>query len=105
MRIGHLALADPLPGAIGYWKSSSDRETDFVAPAAELGAAKARVPVEVKGDSDSGITAARRSIRQTFHRGVVVTRTRFDWDENIPALPVGVYLAGLADRPERELEL
>jgi len=101
----HLALADPLPGTIGYWKSSADRETDFVAPAPDLGTAHARVPVEVKGDSDSGILSARRSIRQTFKRGIVVTRTHFDWDEDIPALPIGVFLAGLADRPERTLEL
>jgi uncharacterized protein len=89
-----LTLADPLPGSVGFWKSSDGRETDFVVPS------KASVPVEVKGDSKRGVSGARLSMRRTFGKGIVVTRTTFDPDE-IPALPMGVFLAGLAPRSER----
>lgn len=95
-----LTLADPLPGSVGYWKSSDGRETDFVVPAPEPGTLNARVPVEVKGDSKRGISAARLSMRRSFGNGIVVTRSIFDQDE-IPALPMGVFLAGLAPRTER----
>lgn len=95
-----LTLADPLPGSVGYWKSSDNRETDFVVPSPESGGRNVRVPIEVKGDSKRGISGARLSMRRTFGRGIVVTRRTFDPDE-IPALPVGVFLAGLAPRTER----
>lgn len=96
-----LTLADPLPGSVGYWKSSDGRETDFVVPASDTGARNARVPVEVKGDSRRAISAARLSMRRTFGKGIVVTRGVFDPDE-IPALPLGIFLAGLAPRAERQ---
>jgi hypothetical protein len=96
-----VTLADPLPGAVGYWKSSDGRETDFVVPSPASGIQHARVPVEVKGDSKRRISGARLSMRRTFGKGIIVTRKTFDQDE-IPALPMGVFLAGLAPRSERQ---
>jgi len=69
-------------------------------PSPESGVRNARVPIEVKGDSKRGISGARLSMRRTFGRGIVVTRRTFDPDA-IPALPVGVFLAGLSHRTER----
>lgn len=97
-----LTLADPLPGAIGYWKSADGRETDFVVPSPQVGAPGARVPVEVKGDSARNISAARLSMRRTYGRGIVVTRTVFDWQPDVPAIPLPVFLAGLGTRSERQ---
>jgi len=95
-----LTLADALPGAIGYWKSRDGRETDFVAPTDAGRYGSDRIPVEVKGDAKRGISAARLSMRRSFGRGVVVTRRVFDLAE-IPAILIGVFLAGLAARAER----
>lgn len=94
-----VALADPLPGGIGYWKSKDNREIDFLTPFTGIGGT--HFPVEVKGDSKTGISGARKSIQQTFGRGVVVTRQRFDWSPDVPAVPLGVFLAALGDRPQR----
>ena len=94
-----VTLADPLPGAIGYWKSTDNREIDFLVPT--TGERGPNFPVEVKGDAKAGISGARKSMQQTFGRGVVVTRTRFDWAHEIPAIPLGVFLASLGDRPQR----
>lgn len=95
-----LTLADPLPGAIGYWKSADNREIDFlVSP--PTGGRGTHFPVEVKGDSVKTISGARLSIARTFGRGVVVTRKRFDWKPDVPAVPLGVFLAALGDRPQR----
>ena len=96
-----LTQADPLPGAIGYWKSRDGRETDFVVPTDPEPWAFDRVPVEVKGDSRRGISAARLSMRRSFGRGIVVTRTVLDVEDEIPAIPIGVFLAALATRVER----
>lgn len=95
-----LALADPLPGALGYWRSADNREIDFLVPSV-AGTGSPRIPVEVKGDSTRGISGARLSIRRTFGQGVVVTRKRFDWQPDVPAIPLGVFLAALGDRPQR----
>lgn len=94
-----LVLADPLPGGLGYWKSSENREIDFLTSI--RGKSGAYFAVEVKGDSKSGISGARKAIQQTFGRGLVVTRTQFDWTPDVPALPLGVFLAALGDRPQR----
>lgn len=104
-----LALADPLPGGIGYWKSSDNREIDFIVPRGNVPddedtmlPKRDRIAVEVKGDNAKHISAARLSIRRTHGRGVVLTRTVFDWHEDVPAIPVSVFLATLGDRPQRE---
>lgn len=52
-----ITLADPLPGAIGYWKSADNREIDFlVSP--PTGGRGTHFPVEVKGDSLKTISGA-----------------------------------------------
>jgi len=33
---------------------------------------------------------------------VIVTRSVFDWQDDVPAVPLGVFLAALGDRPQRE---
>lgn len=94
--------ASAVPGSVAYWRSAANREIDFVLPA---GGGRSRLPVEVKGDADSGLGHARRSIRRAFGRGMVLTRTVFDWDEDVPAVPAAVLLAALAERPRRDLAL
>ncbi len=96
-----LTQAEPLPGAIGYWKSRDGRETDSVVPIHGDGRGYDRIPVEVEGDSRRGISAARPSMRRSFGRGIVVTGRVFE-PEEIPAIPIGVFLAGLAPRAERK---
>jgi len=54
-----IALADPLPGGIGYWRSSDIREIDFLVPPT----------LQAPGTSF--------------------------------AVPLGVFLAALGDRPQR----
>jgi predicted AAA+ superfamily ATPase len=85
----HLTQSDPSIGSIGYRRSRDGREIDFVVDdPASLGGVH-RFPVEVKGDASAGISAAVTSIRRTFKRGIVATRT--------------VFLAGLPERTERQL--
>jgi hypothetical protein len=99
----HLTQADPTIGSIGYWRSRDGREIDFVVDdPASLGGMH-RFPVEVKGDSAAGINSATASIRRTFKRGIVVTRTTFDVRADILAVPAAVFLAGLPERTERRL--
>ena len=61
-----LALADPLPGGIGYWKSSDNRDIDFIVPRGNVPddanttlPKRDRIAVEVKGDNAKQISAAR----------------------------------------------
>lgn len=79
--------AAPAPGAIGYWRSSRDREIDFVVP---LERSARRLPVEVKGDSASGIGYARSAIKRAFGRGIVLSRSRFDWSDEVAVIPTPV---------------
>lgn len=98
--------AGAIPGAVGYWRSSNDKEIDFVVPRVSDTNNPARFPVEVKGDNATGITSARLSIKQSsFNRGIVVSRTRFDWNEEVPVLPVWMLLAGLKENPRRSVAL
>lgn len=94
-----LVQAEPEPGAVGYWKSSKGRELDFVVPSRVW----KRLAVEVKGDSDSGISRARSAIARTFGRGVIVSRTKYAWDDAVPVIPVALLLAVLNERPRREI--
>ncbi|MGH8326404.1 MAG: DUF4143 domain-containing protein, partial [Steroidobacteraceae bacterium] len=99
----HLTQSDPTLGSIGYWRSSDDREIDFVVDdAASLGGIN-RFPVEVKGDAATGIKGAVSSMRRTFKRGIVVTRTVLDIQDDVLAVPAAVFLAGLPERTERRL--
>ncbi len=94
-----LVQAEPEPGSLGYWKSSNGRELDFVVPSKTSN----RFAVEVKGDADSALAHARAAISRSFKRGVVVSRTRYAWDSEVPVIPAAVLLAVLNERPRREL--
>lgn len=98
----HLVQAEPTIGGIGYWRSRDGREIDFVADGGDPDV-EVRIPVEVKGDSHSGIAAAVASLRRTFGRGLVTTRTRLEPDGDILILPAAVLLAGLVERTERRM--
>lgn len=92
--------AGAVPGSIAYWRSHRNREIDFVVPAVREGR---RIPVEVKGDAETGLGHARAAIRRVFGRGVVVSRSLFDWAEDVPVLPAPVFLAALSEQPRRDL--
>ncbi len=98
---GHsLTQAGPAPGAVGYWRSSNNRELDFVVPAPSRGRS-GRMPIEVKGDSDSGIGRSRLAIAKAFGEGVVASRTVFDPEGDVPVIPIPILLALLAETPIR----
>jgi hypothetical protein len=96
-----LIQADPVPGAIGYWRSRNKRELDFVAPARSLGRG-GRIPIEVKGDNQPAIGRARLAISKAFGEGIAASRTLFDPEGDVPVLPVPVLLAGLTEAPSRD---
>jgi hypothetical protein len=91
-----------VPGAVGYWRSTNNREIDFVVPAISRGRG-GRLPIEVKGDGGSAIARARLAISKAFGEGIVASRTVFDPDGPVPVLPVPVLLAGLAEVPRRDV--
>jgi hypothetical protein len=64
-----------------------------------------RLPLEVRGDGRSAISAARRPIQRAFGEGLVVSRTVFDATGPVPVLPVYVLLAALRDLPQRSVPL
>lgn len=101
----HLTQAGPTVGSIGYWRSRDGREIDFVVDdPAQFGGTQ-RFPVEVKGDAASGIGGAVSSMRRTFGRGIVTTRTILDFRDDILVVPAALLLAGLPERTERRLSL
>jgi uncharacterized protein len=97
-----LIQADPVPGAIGYWRSTNNRELDFVVPATARGRG-GRLPIEVKGDNDPGVSRARLAIANAFGEGIVATRTAFDPEGDVPVFPVPILLAGLTEVPRRDV--
>jgi hypothetical protein len=97
-----LIQADPVPGAVGYWRSTNNREIDFVVPATSHGRG-GRLPIEVKGDSASGVSRARLAISKAFGEGVVATRTVFEPEGDVPVLPIPILLAGLREVPGRDI--
>ena len=99
-----LIQANAVPGTLGYWRSSGDREVDFVIPQV-TDLKRARLPIEVKGDSATGLNGARQSIRQRFRKGLVLSRTVLDWREDIAILPVWLFLAGLREEAHRTITL
>ncbi len=96
-----LVQAAPVPGAVGVWRSTGGGEIDFVVGEQVEGCRSPRFPVEVKGDAQSGISYARRTIRSVFGRGIIATNTRFEPEADVPAIPVSVLLAALRERPVR----
>ena len=94
-----LTQAAPAPGAVGYWRSTGDREIDFVVPSNR--GRNGRLPVEVKGDSRTAISHARLAITRSFGEGLVLSRTVFEPEGEVPVLPVSVFLAALTESPER----
>jgi len=65
-----------------------------------LGRLHARQPAQ-RGPfpSPSGIAHARLAIRNVFRRGLVASRTRFEWHDDVPVVPVSVLLAVLREHP------
>jgi len=99
-----LTQADPAPGAVGYWRSTNNREIDFVVPATRRGRG-GRMPIEVKGDGRSGIGHARLAIVKAFGEGIVASRTVFDPEGAVPVIPIPVLLAGLTESPRRDVAI
>jgi predicted AAA+ superfamily ATPase len=99
-----LIQANAIPGSIAYWRSSGDREVDFVVPRI-TDIERERLPVEVKGDNETGLNGARQAIRQRFSQGLVLSRTKVDWRPDIATLPVWVFLAGLCEQTRRTITL
>lgn len=97
-----LLQAEPLTGALGFWKSGRGTEVDFVVAERRAGTSTRRLPIEVKGDNAPSIANARRSLRAAFGRGIVVTASVFEPDQRIPAIPAPVLLAALKEQPERK---
>ncbi|MEX0836728.1 MAG: ATP-binding protein [Gemmatimonadota bacterium] len=95
-----LTQADPVPGAVAYWRSSNARELDFVVPSATAGRG-GRVPIEVKGDGRTAINRARLAIAKAFGSGIVVSRTHLDLEHAVPVIPAAVFLAALPEVQER----
>ncbi|MFQ5537009.1 MAG: ATP-binding protein [Gemmatimonadota bacterium] len=93
-----LTQADAVPGSVAYWRSRDGREVDFVVPTQDP---PGRLPVEVKGDASSRIGHARRVLRRVFGRGIILSRSHFDWREDGAVIPAPVLLACLAERPTR----
>jgi hypothetical protein len=96
-----LIQAHAIPGAIGYWRSRDGREIDFVAPRVSEWGNPNRLPVEVKGNNETEISAARSAIKRSFQRGLVISRSRFDWNPEVPVLPAWMFLAGLKENTHR----
>jgi uncharacterized protein len=97
-----LVQVDPVMGALGFWRSGRGTELDFVVAESAPGVRGDRLPVEVKGDSASGVSNARRSISPVFGRGVIVTNSLLDLEHEIPAVPAPVFVAALRERTERK---
>jgi predicted AAA+ superfamily ATPase len=98
----HMTQSDPTIGSLGYWRSADGREIDFVTQTDDTSGDKT-LPVEVKGDSRSGINGAIASIQRSFRRGIVATRTQFEVQDQILVVPAAILLAGLIERTERRL--
>lgn len=96
-----LVQVDPVMGALGFWRSGRGTELDFVVAESATGVRGDRLPVEVKGDSASGIANARRSIGPVFGRGVIVTNSLLDLEHEIPTVPAPIFVAALRERVER----
>jgi len=86
-----------VPGAIGYWRSTNDRELDFLIPRV-TDLERPRLPVEVKGDNSAGLSRARAAIRARFQEGLVLSRNVFDWRKDIATVPVWAPLADLHEQ-------
>jgi hypothetical protein len=99
----YVTQAEPALGALGYWRSSKGREIDFVVPDDTGDARGRRIAIEVKGDAPAAIRNAVLSIRRSFGRGIVATRTVFEPESNVPLIPVPVLLAALRERTERTM--
>jgi len=100
-----LIQAGAIPGAIAYWRSSDDREIDFLVPRVSEPQNPQRFPLEMKGDGGTGMSHARLAIKRSFKQGIVVSRSRYDWDADVPVLPLWMLLAGLKENAQRAVTL
>lgn len=96
-----MTQADPQPGTIAHWRSTNNREIDFIAAVDSPMVPAQRFPIEVKGDSRPRLVHARQAIRRAFGAGLVTSRSVFDWDSHVPIVPLPVFLAALQEHPER----
>jgi predicted AAA+ superfamily ATPase len=96
-----LVQADPVMGALCFWKSGRGTEVDFMIAEKAPGLPGRRLPIEVKGDSRASIANARKSLGQAFGGGIVLTDSVFQPDDAIPAIPAAVFVASLEERPVR----
>jgi predicted AAA+ superfamily ATPase len=97
-----LVQAEPVPGSLCFWRSGRGTEIDFLVRESGAAGREGRFPIEVKGDSARQIANARKSLGSAFGRGLVVTESLLDLEHRIPAVPVPVFLALLAERSERK---
>ena len=97
-----LIQASALPGAVGYWRSSNEREIDFMIPCV-TDLERPRLPIEVKGDNATGLSNARSAIKSRFKQGLVLSRNVFDWRSDVATIPAWAFLAGLSERPQRTI--
>lgn len=96
-----LVLADPLPSGIGYWRSSDNRESEFCRSGA--GHVDYAQLVPRRGRRRRTTRDQRRARLDSSHLSarVIVNRTVCDRCDDVPVIPLGVFLAALGDRPER----
>lgn len=78
-----------LPQALCFWRSSRDREIDFLA-----GARPRQVPVEVKYQNRVGAQDTL-TIRNALGRGIVLSRHDVDLSGPVSIVPVAAFLAAL----------
>lgn len=95
---------DPLNQMYASNLDPLDYKFDIVVPQV-TDLSRERLPVEVKGDNDTALAGARRSIRQSYRRGLVLSRTKLEWEPDIAILPVWVFLSGLCEQTRRTITL
>jgi len=77
------------PRKVGFWRSSSGREIDFVCRVD-----RRDIAIEVKyGAKVSG--KDREAMRRSFGQGIFVSRTAFQLEGETPAIPAGIFLASI----------
>lgn len=80
------------PQRVGFWRSSSGREVDFVC---RIG--RHNVPIEVKyGSKVSG--KDREAMRRSFRRGIFLSRDAFGLEGDTPTIPAAIFLAIVDER-------
>lgn len=89
LRAGEKGLIEAFrdPQSLCYWKSSRERELDFLA-----GYRPRQLPVEVKYKERVG-RQQTLGIRNAFGKGVVTSKGDLLWNGAVPVIPTAVFLA------------